>query len=147
VSTSTVTNDRLERRRLTSPVAALLATELFHIAATLANDGQPTAHHAHLGPPAHVLAAVLTAGLLIWIRQERSHARTLTAIAGFAVVAAAMIYHVLPIESDYLNPFKEGATAAQWISVVLGVLAGVWCTAVALRAPQRANSRQSGPID
>lgn len=131
------TLDQVERRRLTIPVTALLATEVFHIAATLANDGQPTAHHANFGPPAHILAVVFTAGLLVWIRLGRPHARTLTAIAGAAVVGAAAIYHIAPIESDYLNPFRDGATAAQWVSVGAGLAAGVWCIAVGLRAPRR----------
>ncbi|MFN8024743.1 MAG: hypothetical protein U0Q03_24650 [Acidimicrobiales bacterium] len=116
-------------RRRTLPLVALLTTELAHIAATLANDGEPTAQHDGFGPPAHALSVLMTIGLLVWARRGRPHAHLLTAVAGGSVVAAALIYHVLPIDSGYLNPFSEGATTVQWITVWAGIAAGLWCVA------------------
>jgi hypothetical protein len=122
-----------DQARLTAPLTALLATEVFHIAATVANDGHPAAHHAQLGRAAHVAAVLVTVGLLVWTRRRGKQAAALTAVAGAAVVVAAVLYHVLPIESDVTNPFWDGATVAQQISVVAGIAAGAWCVAAGVR--------------
>lgn len=136
------THDPAEARSpLVLPLTALFATQVFHIAATVANDGEPTAHHAQIGPPAHVAAALCTIGLLVWVRRRRPRGAELTAAIGTAVVIAAVIYHVLPVESDFTNPFWDGATTAQQMSVVAGIIAGTWCVVRGLCAGRRPRPR------
>jgi peptidoglycan/LPS O-acetylase OafA/YrhL len=122
-------------RNVVIPVVALLGAEVLHMAATVANDGQPTAHHAQFGPPAHVAALLVTIGLLVWTVRKGPYASALATLAGAAVVVAALSYHVLPIESDFNNRFwgGTGASLPQQISVVVGIVAGIWCVVTGLR--------------
>jgi peptidoglycan/LPS O-acetylase OafA/YrhL len=134
-----------ERSPLMLPLAALLTTQVFHIAATVANDGEPTAHHAEIGPPAHIAATLFTMALLVWVRRRGPHSAALTAATGAAVVIAAVLYHVLPVESDFTNPFWDGATTAQQISVLAGIIAGTWCLVRGLRADRPLRPRHQQP--
>ena len=133
-----------DRRRLAVPLAALLATQAFHIAATVANDGEPTAHHAGVGPPLHIAAVLATVGLLTWIRRRGPYGDVLTACAGAAVALAAVVYHLLPFETDVTNPFWDGATRLQQVSVFAGIVAGAWCVVRGLHTgPRPASARRS----
>jgi hypothetical protein len=139
IDTSTVrtTSGADMRRPLVLALIALLATELFHMAATLANDGEPKAHHAQLGPPLHICAVVVTIGLIVWVMRRGAHGPALTAAIGAAVIFAAVTYHMLPIESDFNNRFWDSAdpaTLAQKWSVVAGIVASAACVVAGLRA-------------
>ena len=76
-------------RPLLVALAALLASEIFHIAATLQNHSEPQAPHP-FGPAAHVASAVLTAALMVWVGRRGPLAAPLTALAGGSVAVAAI---------------------------------------------------------
>lgn len=125
---------RLEHvRPLRLALGSLVLTQVAHIGATLANDGQPEAHHASFGPPLHVLATIATIALIVIVGRRPPRAALLTAAMGGGVVVAALTYHVLPVDVDYNNPFWDGATGLQWATVVAGIIAGAWCVVVGLR--------------
>lgn len=120
-------------RPLLVALAALLASEIFHIAATLQNHSEPQAPHP-FGPAAHVASAVLTAALMVWVGRRGPLAAPLTALAGGSVAVAAIAYHVIPTQLAFNNPFAHGATGLQWLSVFVGIAAGISCVVVGLRA-------------
>ena len=120
-------------RSLLVALAALLASEVFHIAATLQNHSEPQAPHP-FGPAAHVAGSVLTAALMVWVGRRGPLAAPLTALAGGSVAVAAIAYHVIPTQLAFNNPFAHGATGLQWLSVFVGIAAGISCVVVGLRA-------------
>lgn len=129
--------DTGERRRLLWPLTALLVAEVFHIGATVANGGEPSAPSAQAGPLAHIGTVLFTIGLIIWTRRGGPHSRELTAATGAAVAVAAVLYHLLPVDSDFTNHFGGDATVAQHVSVYIGIVAGTWCTVRGLRVRPR----------
>ena len=122
----------IAKRSLISCLTALLAAEILHIGATVANHNQPHAHHGY-GPALHVGGVVVTIALLTWTAREGRLAGLLTARLGGVIAVGAVAYHVLPGDLGFNNSFAEGATALQWVSVALGVTVGVTCVVVGLR--------------
>lgn len=126
-------------RPLLDALAALLASEVFHIAATLQNHSEPQAPHP-FGPSAHVASAVITAALMVWVGRRGRLAAPLTALAGAFMAVVAIADHIIPIQWSFNTPYAHGATGLQWLSVFVGIAAGAGGVAGlrAMRAPVRA---------
>ncbi len=121
---------------LISSLSALLVAELLHIGATLANLNEPHAHHGY-GPALHVGGVIVTIALLYWTFRGGRLAGLLTAGLGGAIAVAAVVYHVLPGNLGFNNPFAEGATPLQWLSVALGIIVGAICVVVGLSSHRK----------
>ena len=134
MSVGTHPSTGLLRRSLLPPLFALLASEIVHISATLANHGHPEPDHAAIGRPLHTAAVLLTIGVIVWVALGRAGAARLTVLSGAGVVVAALVDHVLPANFGYNNPFWEEATVLQWAGIGFGLAAGAWCIAAGLRA-------------
>src|SRR4051794_28246723 len=85
-----------ERRRLIPAVVALLAIEIAHVGATLANNSQPEGHHPSISRPLHAIAIVTTAALLGWLLARGRWGARLTVLMGGSVAVAAVLYHTVP---------------------------------------------------
>ena len=81
-----------------------------------------------------IFVTVLTAALMVWIGRRGPLADPLSALAGGSVAVAAIAYHVIPTQLAFNNPFAHGATGLQWLSVFVGIAAGISCVVVGLRA-------------
>ena len=82
------------------------------------------------------LIAALTA--LFGVLRRRSWGPTLSAPNGVLTGAGFLVYHGLPEQMVWNNPYwgDGSGTVLQWLSVWAVVAAGIWC-AVAARAVER----------
>lgn len=121
------------QRKLLASLTLLLLSEALHIAATLLNRGQPAAHH-NAGPAVHVTVLIVTLLVMVWVARGLPGGAVATAVLGGGVALAAVVYHVLPADLGFNNPVAVGGTTLQWVSVAVGIVAGLVCVATGVRA-------------
>ena len=85
-----------------------------------------------------LVALIVALTALFGVLRRRPWGPTLSAINGVATGAGFLLYHGLPEQMSWNNPYWGDAsgTPLQWLSVWVVVAAGIWC-AVAARAVER----------
>lgn len=118
--------------RLKAAVAALALAQVVHFVAP-GESAAASGFGVAIGFGGLGLSVVAVGG--VW--SGRRWGATAALAAGVVVPLGYLVFHAIPVKSGVIAPYfgPGSATAAQWISVLLSVAAGLWCAIEARRTP------------
>ena len=111
------------RSRLSLAAAALIAIQVIHGAIPAETEAE-----GNVGLVLGAIALVASIAALVGIRRGREWGRSLLGVTGASVAVGFVLYHALPITSDFTNPYvgEDGVGLLQWAPVILAVAIGAW---------------------
>ena len=114
----------MRNNRLLQATWALLVIQVIHGAIPADTDAE-----GYVGLVAGLIAVIASITAIVGITRGASWGPRLAAITGGSVAIGFLLYHALPIHSDFTNPYfgEDKIGLAQWLPVIACIGIGAWC--------------------